>query len=109
MADEDTGNWFTELFFDDDDAPSAKEREMVMSPPPAEPDLKRLEGESPLDHSLRIRKLKFDYKKLMEDREMNPSNYMVSPAAAEAEPTPEVSRYNRARQLEESEKQVGTQ
>jgi len=99
MADEEKG-WFASLFSDDDGG--KKSREMVMSPPPVKPDTARLEGESPLDHSLRVRKLKFEYKKLMEDRGLNPSNYMVSPAAASAEPTEETSRYNRRQQLDKA-------
>jgi len=63
---------------------SEDSEEMVLSPPPPQPTVTKLEGESDLDYSLRKRKTLFEWKKLMEDRELNPGKYMV-PASKAAE------------------------
>jgi len=89
------------LFGDDDDDRSPREREMVMSPPPSPPNIRREDFDSSLDYSLAKTKAENDYRRLMEDREMNPDNYLV-PAASAAEPTEDYSRYERGRALDEA-------
>ncbi len=105
MADEDRG-WFAELFTSDDDA-SPKEREMVRAQTPPAPTFVRAEGESSMDFGLRKKRELRAYNKLLRDMEASPEDYMVPAAAAEAEATEEVSRYNRKQQLEMAEQELG--
>lgn len=50
----------------------------AMMPPPEKPVLKRNPNESDLDYSLRKRKAMFEWKKAMEDYEMNPEKYQMT-------------------------------
>lgn len=110
MADDDKTGWFAELFMsDDDDERSPKEREMVLSPTPPPPTFVQAEGESAMDFGLRKKRELRAYNKLLRDMEASPEDYMVPAAAAEAEATEEISRYNRKRQLDMAEKELGTQ
>lgn len=107
MADEDRG-WFAELFSGDDDA-TPREREMVRAPTPPPPTFVQGEGESSMDFGLRKKRETRAYNKLLRDMEASPEDYMVLAAAAEAEATEEISRYNRKRQLDMAERELGTQ
>jgi len=107
MADEEKG-WFAELFFSDADA-TPKEQEMVRAPTPDPPTFVRNEGESAMDFGLRKKREIRAYDKLLRDMEASPENYMVPAAAAEAEATEEISRYNRKRQLDMAEREQGSQ
>ncbi len=94
------------LFGDDDDDRSAREREMVMSPDPTPPNIQRADYDSQLDYNLAKTAAANDYRRLMEDRKMNPNNYMV-PAASAEEPTEDYSRYERQRAIDEAVKEAG--
>lgn len=102
MADEENGGFFSRIFGSDNE--EARSREMVMSPPPEPPNIRREdfpEGtEGNIAYRMAKRKADFEYRKLLEDRELNPQNYMVPAAAEAAEPTEETSRYDRQRQLD---------
>jgi len=106
MADEEKG-WFESLFISDDEA-SPKEREMVRAPTPLPPEFVQGEEESNLDFGLRKKREVRAYNKLLRDMEASPEDYMVPAAAAEAEATEEISRYNRKRQLDMAEQEVGS-
>jgi hypothetical protein len=80
----------------------AKAKEMVMAPPPPEPVLTQNPGESSLDFSMRKRKAMMEYRALLNDREMNPGNYMIPAAEAEEVPAGERDRFDRRRQIEEA-------
>jgi hypothetical protein len=62
-----------------------------------------------MDFGLRKKRELRAYNKLLRDMEASPENYMVPAAAAEAEATEEISRYNRKRQLDMAERELGTQ
>jgi hypothetical protein len=102
MAEEETKGFFESLFSRGDDEKSPREREMVMSPPPSKPVVNRADYDSDLDYKLAKRKAEFEYRKLMEDREVNPENYLVPAAAAEADPTKEHGAFTRERDIEEA-------
>jgi len=109
MPDEEEQGWFAELLssFGDDDA-SPKEREMVRAPTPPPPTFVQGEDESSMDFGLRKKRETRAYAKLLRDMDASPENYMVPAAAAEAEATEEISRYNRKRQLDMAEQEVGS-
>lgn len=107
MAEEQKG-WFESLFISEEDS-SPKEREMVRAPAPPPPEFVQAEGESDMDFGLRKKRELRAYRKLLRDMEASPEDYLVPAAAAEAEATEEISRYNRKRQLEMAEQEVGSQ
>jgi len=100
---EEPGLWATisNFLFGDDDDRSPREREMVMSPEPSPPNIRREDYDSSLDYSLAKTKAENEYRRLLEDRRMNPGNYMV-PAASAAEPNEDTSRYERGRAIDEA-------
>jgi len=112
MAEEEEKGWFAEIisaFGDDGDEASPREREMVVAPIPKPPVFTQGEDESNMDFALRKKREKRAYDKLLRDMEASPENYMVPAAAAEAEATEEISRYNRKQQLDLLEKEQGSQ
>jgi hypothetical protein len=111
MPTEEDKGWFADLvaaFGDDEDA-SPKEREMVRSPAPKPPVFVQGEDEEDMDFRLRRKREKRAYDKLLRDMEASPENYMVPAAAAQAEATEEISRYERGQQLLAAEQELGTQ
>lgn len=108
MAEEEKLGWFESLFVDNEEV-SPKEREMVRAPTPPPPEFVQAEGESDMDFRLRKKREMRAYNKLLRDMEASPENFMVPAAAAEAEPTEELSRYDRKAQLEAAERELGTQ
>ncbi len=94
--------------FGDDDDRSAREREMVMSPPPTKPNIRREDYDSNLDYTLARDRANNEYRRLMEDRQLNPQNYMVPAAAAAADPNQEIGAFERGRALEQAEKEAGS-
>ena len=69
---------------------------------------KRGDNESAMDFTLRKKREKRAYAKLLRDMDASPENYLVPAAAAEAEATEEISRYNRKQQLDMAEQEVGS-
>lgn len=108
MSDKEELGWWESLFVDDTD-PTPKEREMVQAPTPKPPEFVQGAEESDMDFGLRKKREIRAYKKLLRDMEASPENYLVPSAAAEAEPTEEISRYDRAQQLGAAERELGTQ
>lgn len=111
MPTEEEQGWFSELLAaigSNDDA-TAKEREMVRAPTPSAPTFVRGDNEEAMDFRLRKKRELRAYAKLLRDMDASPENYMVPAAAAEAEATEEISRFNRRQQLEMAEKELGTQ
>ena len=84
----------------------AKQREMVMAPLPSPPKLKRSdypEGVSGnIDYKLAKRAAENEYRRMVEDREMNPDKYLVPAAYAEADVNREEEDYTRTRDIEET-------
>lgn len=109
MADEDKGILASAWDFitgDDDDERSPREREMVAAairPPPV---INRNDYETRLDYSLAKTAAKNDYRRYLEDREMNPDKYLVPAAYAEADPTSEERGAWRKQALEEAEREI---
>lgn len=110
MAEETEKGWFADLVaaFGDDDEVTPRQREMVEAPPPKPPVFVQGEDEADMDFRLRRKREKRAYDKLLRDMEASPENYMVPSAAAEAEATEEISRYNRKQQLDALEKEQGS-
>jgi len=108
--DSDKEGWFAELVraFGDKEDGTKKEREMVRTPAPEPPTFIQGEDESRMDFNLRKKREKRAYDKLLRDMEASPENYMVPAAAAEAEATQEISRYNRKQQLDLAEQEAGS-
>jgi hypothetical protein len=103
-------SWFDSLvaaFGRSEDDATKKEREMVRAPAPKPPVFVQGEDEEDMDYRLRRKREKRAYDKLLRDMEASPENYMVPAAAAEAEATEEISRYERKRQLEVAEQELG--
>lgn len=99
MAEETKGFWGS-LFGSDDKSP--KEREMVMSSPPPKPNVKRDDYDSDLDYRLAKRKANTEYRRLMEDRDLNPKTYLVPSAQAAADPTKEHGAFTRTRDIDQA-------
>jgi hypothetical protein len=95
MAEEEK-SWWDSLFSNEE----AKEREMVMSPPPVKPELNPDDYSDNLAYRMAKRKADNEYKRLMEDREYNPGKYMVQ--EAEAEPTEDIRKYDRRQAIDEA-------
>jgi len=98
---EELGFWES-LFSGDDDDKSAREKEMVMSAPPPKPQLDPDDYSDNLAYRMAKRKADNEYKRLMEDRELNPDTYLVPAAHAEADPTKEHGAFTRQQQLDEA-------
>jgi len=110
MADEEDRGWFADIvaaLTGDEDA-DPKEREMVRSQTPPPPTFVRGDDESAMDFRLRKKREIRAYDKLLRDMEASPENYMVPAAAAQAEATEEISRYNRKQQLDMMEQEQGS-
>jgi hypothetical protein len=111
MADiPDEKGWFDDLIaaFTRKEDESAIAREMVRAPPPEPPTFVQGEDESAMDYGLRKKWQTRAYEKLLRDMEASPENYLVPAAAAQAEATEEISRYERKQQLDMAERELGT-
>jgi hypothetical protein len=110
MADTpDEKGWFDELMaaFGSREDASPKEREMVRAPTPKPPTFVQGDDESRMDYTLRKKREKRAYDKLLRDMDASPEDYMVPAAAAQAEATEEISRFNRRQQLDLAETEQG--
>ena len=96
------------MFSGDDE--EARQREMVMAPPPSPPNIKRSdypEGTSGnIDYRLAKKAAENEYRRMLEDREMNPDKYLVPAAYAEADVNREEENYTRTRQIEETMREM---